>query len=760
MQKIAKKEFTIALVGNPNTGKTTVFNALCGMRQRTGNYPGVTVEKRVGFIENDDYILELYDLPGLYSLRATSNDEKITLEVLTGRLDKSKKQDIILYILDASNLKRNFYLLLQLLELNIPVILVLTMIDIAEKKGIKIDLKELQKKLPIPIFAVNAKNHEDITKLKEGLIKSISNLENSRTNFDIKNYYPKNILEYYNHCLAQFHQFFANHHINFSLTYPDIFLCLTDQNEFLLYINDLLKENENHPQILQELKDFIAHIKEGSKEFMIFSNAQLIQARYKIIEQILKDVIKQEETQEKKTFTETLDSFLIHKIWGLMAFLLVMSIMFQSIYTWASPLMDWIESFFNFLKEWVSSSGLFSPLLESFINDGVIGGVGSVVVFVPQIAILFLFIAILEDSGYLARASFLMDKLLSWTGLNGRAFIPLISSFACAIPGIMSTRVISDDKVRTSTILIAPLMSCSARLPVYVLFIGTFIEPKYGALIAGLCLFAMHSIGLILAFFVSLVLNKKILKTPSITFIMELPEYHIPSFRNIYFRVIEAVKSFLKRAGTIIFAMSIVIWALTYFPHDEEAANKHIQPFMQDLETLIRMEEEDLKNGNPFPERRIQIELLQKEIEKEMASFHLSNSYLGRMGKFIEPVFRPLGFDWKLSVGILASFPAREVIISALGIIYNVGEANEESESLRTKLLNEKFPDGTPVYTPLTAISLMVFFALCAQCMSTLAVIKKELGDWKYPVYVFLYMTSLAYIVALIVYQTGKWLFY
>jgi ferrous iron transport protein B len=429
-----------------------------------------------------------------------------------------------------------------------------------------------------------------------------------------------------------------------------------------------------------------------------------------------------------------------------------MAIMFQSIYTWASPLMNLIDEFFKYLTTLISNSRLFSPLIESLINDGIIAGVGSVIVFLPQIAILFLFIAILEDTGYLARASFLMDKLLSWTGLNGRSFIPLISSFACAVPGIMATRVINDDKVRKTTIMIAPLMSCSARLPVYVLFIGTFIEPKYGAFIAGLCLFAMHSIGLVVAFFVSLLMNKKILKTPSIPFIMELPEYHIPSFRNIYFRVSEAIKNFLKRAGTIIFALSIIIWGFSYFPRNEELAEKHIQPLKQQLE--------EIKRNTPIPEREIKIQLLEKEIENELGSFYLSNSYLGKMGKFVEPIFRPLGFDWKLSIGILSAFPAREVIISTLGIIYNVGEADEESESLRSKLINEKHPDGSPVYTPITAISLMIFFALCAQCMSTLAIIKKELGSWKYPVYVFLYMTGLAYIFSFIFYQTSKFLFY
>lgn len=765
MHKTMKKKITVALIGNPNTGKTTVFNSLCGTNQKTGNYPGVTVEKRVGNFKTDDFEFDIYDLPGIYSLRSTSNDEKITLEVLTGRIQEYPKPDLIFYILDASNLKRNLYLLLQIMELNIPIIGIITMIDIAEKKGIKIQIDNLKKQLGFPLFAINAKNTKDLQNIKIQLNSIINDIHNYKINSNnIHSYYPINIQNYYQNCLQQLNQFFINKNLPINITNVDVFLCLTDQNEFLLLMEHILSLNKidkkNIKDILEDLKNLILILKERGKEYQIFSQAQLIQTRYKIIDEILKNSIQKNNPYIKKSFLDTLDTILIHKIFGLIFFVFLMGIMFLSIYTWAEPLMNFIESFFNFLTNKITESGLFSPMMESFINDGIIAGVGSVIVFIPQIAILFLFIAILEDSGYLARASFLMDKILSWGGLNGRSFIPLISGFACAVPAILASRVINDDKVRKSTILITPLISCSARLPVYILFIGTFIEPKYGALIAGLSLFAMHSIGLIIAFLISLLLNKKILKTPGIPFIMELPEYHIPSIRNIYFKVLDAVKSFLKRAGTIIFALSIIIWALSYFPHNEELAEKHVQPLLEELQSLKELEEMDAKNGTPFPERRFQIEMIEKEIEIQKKSFHLNNSYLGRLGKAVEPIFKPLGFDWKLSIGVLSAFPAREVIISTLGIIYNVEDANEESNSLREKLLKETYPDGTPVYTPLTAISLMIFFALCAQCMSTLAVIKKELGSWIYPVWVFIYMTSLAYIFALIVYQTGKFFFY
>lgn len=768
MKNILKKTLQIALIGNPNTGKTTIFNSLCGLRQRTGNYPGVTVEKRVGLIETNKYYAEIYDLPGLYSLRVNSNDEKITYEVLTGHLLKDeqnkKKPDLILYIMDASNLKRNLYLLLQIMELNIPIFGILTMTDVAAKKGISIDMDLLKKKLNIPIIGINAKNKEDIQNLKNELVNYLENIDikSNIINYT-RNLMPENYLKLLEFCLDKIQHYLNDKKINYQCTTSDIFLCLTNSEEFLNLIEDLAeipKEQKKENKLKEELKIYISDLKKNLDKFQFYSQSHLIQMRYKIIDSILKDVIFIKKTNAKN-LKEKIDEVLTHKFFGLFFFIFIMALIFQSIYTWAQPLMSLIESFFNIISEKVSNSGIFSPLMESFINDGIIAGVGSVVIFVPQIAILFFFIAILEDSGYFARASFLMDKLLSWTGLNGRSFIPLISSFACAVPSIMSTRVISDDKVRKTTILISPLISCSARLPVYILFIGTFIQPKYGALIAGFFLFFMHSIGLIIAFLISLIINKKILKTTDVPFVMELPDYHIPSIKNIYFRIYEAVKNFLKRAGTIIFAMSIIIWALIYFPHNEEEAEKAIQPLLQQLKELQKEEEKDKIQGTPFPERAVLIQQLEEQIKKEKSSFHLKNSYLGRLGIFIEPIFRPLGFDWKLSIGILSAFPARETIISTLGIIYNVGSDTDESnESLREKLLNEVDQSGNPTYSFLTAISLMIFFALCAQCMSTLAIIKKELGSWKYSIYVFLYMTGLAYFLSLIVYQVGKILFY
>lgn len=763
MQKTIKKTLQIALVGNPNTGKTTIFNSLCGLKQRTGNYPGVTIEKRVGYFETNHYKAEIYDLPGLYSLRVNSEDERITYEVLTGHIAKDeslkKKPDLILYIMDATNLKRNFYLLLQVMELHIPIFAILTMTDVAQKKGIFLDLELLKLRCNLPIVGVNAKNKKDIQNLKQELRSYIDQLSENKTIDHLQNIMPKNYLELNQHCLEKIQKFLEEKNIEYKCTKPDIFLCLTNTEEFISIIFATL-ENGNKKSLTEELKGYISHLKKDLEKFQFYSQSQFVQMRYKVIDEILKNVIFVS-SQSKFLTKEKIDRVLTHKVFGLLIFVLIMAFMFLSIYTWSEPLMNLVETFFNLISEAISESKLLSPMMESFIIDGIISGVGSVVVFVPQIAILFFFIAVLEDSGYLARASFLMDKIMSWSGLNGRSFIPLVSSFACAVPSILSTRVISDDKIRKTTILITPLISCSARLPVYILFIGAFIEPYYGALVAGLFLFLMHSFGIIIAFFVSLVINKKIIKSPEIPFVMELPDYHIPSLKNIYFRVYEALKGFLFRAGTIIFAMSILIWSAIYFPHDQEKAFRHLEFLFQQLEELQKQKELMVTQNYFDSKLEEEIQNLELRIRKEESSFHLVNSYLGRLGKGIEPIFKPLGFDWKLSIGILSAFPARETIISTLGILYQLdSDSKEGSITLREKLIQERDENGKPAYTFLTAISLMIFFALCAQCMSTLAVIKKELGFWKYPIFVFFYMTTLAYIASLLVYQIGEWLFY
>ena len=651
----------VALAGNPNAGKTTVFNALCGARQKTGNYAGVTVERKFGNLrQNPD--IEILDLPGTYSLKAKSADEAITTEVLLGTAAGEKKPDLVLAVIDASNLKRSLYLVQQLQELNLPIVGALTMTDIAARRGISLDVKELQKQLGFPLCEVTMATAEQVTELAR------------------------------------------------LLETPPAFKAA--------------KSKKTEPTI---------------------------EERYSAIDTMVRKAVKQN-ARPKNSVTSHIDAVLTHRVFGLAAFALIIGGVFFSIYAGARPVMDAIDAGMKAVGAFLGGKLEAYPVTASLVSDGVIAGAGSVFVFLPQIMILFFFISVLEETGYLARAAFLMDKLLGWTGLNGRAFIPLLSSFACAIPGILSARVMPTDRARMATILIAPLMSCSARLPVYVLFIGAFIEPRAGALWAAAALFGMHLVGISVAMPLAWLLNRKILKTGQSPFVLELPEYRKPHFPNVFRRVYDAATDFLKRVGTIIFALSIVIWALAYFPHKQATYDSGISAFAKSADVDKTAIEALLKKNNLN-----EAEIAQKlEVENTLRAAYLRDSFLGSFGRTVEPVFRPLGFDWKISVAILAAFPAREVFVSTLGIIFSVTDAKDDPAALGKKLAAEKKADGKPAYDMLLALSIMIFFALCAQCMSTLATIRRELGSTGWAVGVFFAMTSLAYVISLAVYQIGK----
>ncbi|MBS0618369.1 MAG: ferrous iron transporter B [Spirochaetes bacterium] len=638
---VSVKNLRVALVGNPNAGKTTVFNALCGARQRTGNYAGVTVEKKLGNLRGHEHV-EIIDLPGTYSLKPKSADEEITERVLAGNAGTERTPDLAICVLDASNLKRSLYLCLQLKETGVPIVGALTMSDIASRRGLTLDIKKLSQALEFPVYPVTMADGEQIAALTNAIAATPT----------------------------------------------------------------AAKSNNAKNQTIEE--------------------------RYAAIDKILRSALKKE--SRKNSLTQKIDALLTHRVLGLVFFTAIIGAMFYSIYAGARPIMDGIDAGIKTLAMSARSALAAYPVTASLISDGIIAGVGSVFVFLPQIAILFFFISVLEETGYLARAAFLMDKLLAWTGLNGRAFIPLLSSFACAVPGILSARVMPSDRARMATILIAPLMSCSARLPVYVLFIGAFIEPRYGALWAAATLFGMHLVGIAVALPLAWLLNRKVLKTGTSPFILELPEYRKPHWPNVWRRVYDAAQNFLRRVGGIIFALSIVIWALAYFPHSPQTAATELQQFK--LETGID------SNQSLSPDR--------------LRAAYLRESFLGRFGRAVEPAFAPLGFDWKISVAVLSAFPAREVFISTLGIIFSVSDAKDDPAALGKKLLQEKKSTGEAMYSTLLAISVMIFFALCAQCMSTLATIRRELNSTKWAVIVFVTLTSLAYVASLIVYQVGS----
>ncbi len=745
MHSTETRTIHVALAGNPNTGKTTLFNALCGARQKTGNYPGVTVEKKIGRFREAGLQFTVIDLPGLYSLRPHAPDERIAADILTGRQADTALPDLVLFVLDATNLERNLHLLAQLTEMQLPVAVALTMTDLLEEEGILLNVEALRQRLGLPLFEVNVRDAESIELLRRALADLVQKTPDFRARPLSQGYLPEG-LETVVATAAD------NQPENMRPLSRFELLSLI----FFPSDTDAWLASRNGMKSSAEFQDFVAKLRRQAQEAAPVSPSVLTQARYRAAADI-REACEKRTATKKLSRTDRIDRLLTHRFFGLAAFVGVMALVFQSIYTGAAPLMDLIDAGFSSLGEMVAASESLSPMMKSFLTDGIIAGVGSVIIFVPQIAILFALITFLEDSGYLARASFLMDRLLGWTGLNGRSFIPLLSSFACAIPGIMAARVIADEKARKATILVAPLMSCSARLPVYILFIGAFIEPVYGTIAAVTALFAMHLLGIAVALPGAFILNRGILRTPQTPFIMEMPAYRLPVLRNVLFRVKDAVWNFTKRAGTIIFAFSVIIWALSYFPRDEQAAALHVEPLQQQLQLL------NTAAYTEDPQEAVQLEIdremLARQIENSLAAFYLENSYLGQMGRAIQPFFAPLGFDWRLSVGIVSAFPAREVIIATLGIIHNVGsDTDEESDDLRSSLRNSTDENGMALYTPLTAITLMVFFALCAQCMSTLAIIQKELGHWIYPVGVFVYMTGLAYLLAFAVHQIGLWL--
>ena len=641
-----EKTTLVGLIGNPNAGKSSIFNALTGGNAKVANYPGVTVEKMSGRFKIGDINVEIVDIPGLYTLTAMSKDEEIAAAAIRGDIETERKANVMLIALDATNLERNLFFFSQVIELGIPIIAVLTMSDIVKRKGVEIDLAALKEKLGVPVVPVVSHKGHGISRLKEVLREVI--------------------------------------------------------------------EQGQEPSPLK------------------FAS---IEERYTWAEQVHAEAFKENPALKLRARQDQIDAWLTHRVFGVFFFLLVMYAMFQSVYTLAAPLMDGIEWVFGKVGDFVGGALQPIPWLQSLIVDGLIAGIGGVAVFLPQILILFGFVAMLEGSGYLARASFLMDKLLGWCGLNGKAFIPLLSSFACAIPGIMAARIMPDSRSRLATILVAPLMSCSARLPVYILLIGAIIEPQYGPWVAGLTLFGMHALGAIISVPIIWFLNRSVLKGKRLPFLMELPPYQWPKWREVGNAMVSRAKVFLQTAGTIIVVMSLIIWGLLYFPRSEAADAQYKQEFSVSQGT----QGTEAAETNYVDARR------------------LEDSYLGRFGKFIEPAFKPAGFDWRISTAILAAFPAREVLVSSLGIIFDLGtDEDETSPKLVQKVQAAKWPDGSKLLTTGTSFALMVFFALCCQCGATLAAIKRETNSWKWPTFVFVYMTSLAWICAVIVNQAFR----
>jgi len=719
----SKMRYRVALIGNPNTGKTSLFNALTGLKQRVGNYSGVTVEKKVGeWVLDEKQTVELIDLPGTYSLSAKSIDERITVDILGGHAAGQAVPDLVVVVVDVENLQRNLYLASQVADLDVPMVIALNCWDVAERKGLKIDCALLQQRLGVPVVPTVANRRRGTSELSAAALSALE----ARPKM-VRPSWPEPVKK----CLEQLR-------IN-----------LVEQNGEKLKEGELMRLLFDHQSAVAERLHTPSHETESiiktAREQLRFGgfnpDAAESLLRYRFLNPLLMDIIERQAHLKKRSRSEGIDQILLHRFWGLSVFVGMMYVVFQAVYSWAGPFMALIEGATEWLQNFAAGLLTSTPTLQSLVVDGIIGGVGAFVIFLPQILILFLFIALLEESGYMSRAAFLMDKLFQWCGLNGKSFVPLLSSYACAIPGIMATRTIGDPKTRMITILIAPLMSCSARLPVYLLLIGAFVEPVYGPSVAGATLFAMHFVGVLVAAPLAWALNKTLNRgRPPHPFIMELPPYRVPRFRSLLLRIHESGKDFVVRAGTVIFAMTVVIWALLYFPRPAGIEQEVIANYQAERAGILDSKPEAVE-----------------ELSRRVDAAYLEQSYMGRFGKLVQPVFAPAGYDWKITVGVIASFPAREVIISTLGIIYALGgEVDEESKDLRQAFANARWESGPrrgePVFNLAVALSLMVFFALCMQCGATVAIIAKEL-NWTWALSSFFGLTAIAWAAAVAVYQ-------
>lgn len=720
-------QMSVALIGNPNTGKTSLFNMLTGLHQHVGNYAGVTVEKKTGtWTLPSGEAVDLIDLPGTYNLNAASLDERVAVDVLAGHSSDAAPPDLVIVVVDVENLQRNLYLASQASELGVPMVIALNCWDVAERKGLQIDSKLLEQRLGVPVVPTVARTRRGTGALAEAVTRALKTKP-----MLVRPRWPEAVIESLDDLRHELIEVRGE-----ALREGELQRLLFDRRSA---VAERLKTSAIEREAIVQAARKKLH--EGGYQ----PDAAESLLRYRFLNPLLNDILERQAAMKQRSTSESIDQILLHRVWGLLVFIGMMYVVFQSVYTWAGPLMGLIEGGVGWLGDLAGRALTATPMLQSLVVDGVIGGVGAFLVFLPQILVLFLFIALLEETGYMARAAFLMDKLFSWSGLNGKSFVPLLSSFACAIPGILATRTISDPKARCITILIAPLMSCSARLPVYLLMIGAFVEPVYGAAIAGLTLFAMHFIGVLLAAPLAWILNRSLPRsTSSLPFVMELPHYRTPQLSRIAHRLYDSGSEFIIRAGTVIFAMTIVIWALLYFPRPAVLADSIEANSVDASPTLT----------SPI--------LTSAEMEYHLNAAYLEQSYMGRIGRAVQPIFAPAGYDWKITVGVLASFPAREIIISTLGITYALGgEIDEGSDDLRTTLSNARWESGPrlgePVFNIPVALSIMVFFALCMQCGATLAVIAKEL-HWLWAVGSFFSLTALAWVAAVCTYQIGMWL--
>ena len=715
----------VALAGNPNAGKTTLFNALTGARARVGNYPGITVERRSGSMTLPGGArAELLDVPGTYSLSARSPEEQVAVDVVLPL--EGSAPDVVVVTADATSLERHLYLALQILETGRPTVLALTMMDEARAAGIRIDEAKLSEALGAKVVAVVASKREGLDALRAEVARLAERGPVERA--------PEPLSAALAPVVAEVEEVLAELRPEDSETERRaraLWALLSIGEDELTHVPPALRAVSARAQ---------AEAKEAGRDL----DREIIAARYERIDGWVKDAVVARPEASRRSLTRRIDSVLTHPVAGFAVFALVMYVLFEALFAWSEPLVAVIEAGVGLTQAAVR--GLMpAGILQDLLVDGVIAGVGNVVVFVPQIALLFAFIAVLEDSGYLARVAFVIDRVMSGVGLHGKAFVPLLSGFACAVPAVMATRTIESRRDRLVTMLALPLMSCSARLPVYSLVIAVVFagdERVGGVLSVGaLALFAMYALSVVATLGAAAVLKRTALKGPRPALVLELPPYRMPTLSSLVLAVWARVRSFLVDAGTVILAITIVLWALLSFPKDGAVAQRYVE---------LRAEASASLDGEPLDERLSRLDALEGEEQ-------MRESAAGQLGRAMEPLIEPLGFDWRIGVGLIGSFAAREVLVSTLGIVWGVGsDADEESTPLRDALRDARRDDGTPLFTPLSGLSLMVFFVLAAQCMSTLAVVRRESGSWKWPLLMLGYMTALAYVGSLLTYQVGS----
>ena len=696
------KNINVALIGNPNTGKTSVFNALTGLNQKVGNYPGITVEKKQGSCRLDRVTkARILDLPGTYSINASSMDESVVVELLLNK-NNPDYPDVAVVVTEVENLKRNLLLFTQIKDLEIPTVLLINMSDQMQRKGIKIDMEKLEEKLNTKVVLVSIRRNSGVDQLKQILVEYRSISTTPLMN-------PKEIDPTY---------------------FENLEKAFPNQSLYKLWL--VITQDVNFMQLERKKVEDTTHFKTQTKAYLKKLQQRETIKRYQMINQILKATYEVNR-KEAKDLRIQLDNIMIHKFWGYAIFFLILLMIFQAIFEWSSVPMDMIDSSFAQLSEWIKYQ-MPAGILTDLLAEGVISGLGGIVIFIPQIAFLFLFISVLEETGYMSRVVFLMDRGLRRFGLSGKSVVPLISGTACAIPAVMATRNIENWKERLITILVVPFTTCSARLPVYLILIALVIPDGrlLGFNYQGLTLMGLYFLGFLMAILSASVLNN-FLKSPNKSyFVVEMPNYKLPLLKNVLLTVWEKTRSFVIEAGKIILAISILLWFMASFGPGKNFSN---------AEQIITQE---------YADQPIEPEIL----EGKIAAFKLENSYIGVLGKTIEPLIRPLGYDWKIGIALISSFAAREVFVGTLATIYSV--ESDIQETIKNRMAGEKRKNGLPRFNLATGISLMLFYAFAMQCMSTLAIVKKETNSWKWPTIQLFSMTLVAYLAALLAYQMLK----